>query len=585
MLLGDGDPDRLTIRLNDEPIDVLDVIPAEDPARLYVRIARRLGPGTLTVETGDEQFTRRLAGLTASIDPHPTHRISPWIYGSAFPTDPGFVEEHGITVARWGGNATSLYNPDGDVTNAGADWFFENRRSDPADPWSGGAADQWLEDLSSQGVATLLSVPALDWVARDDDSYAFSVARYGQQQEVDPWQPDAGNGVTLGGQLITWNDPRDFATPWSPEHTRAWLRGLTIPPEIAVIDNELDICSETHRAIHPEPMGYDELLGRFIQTAGAVKDVLPTTLVAGPASCCWWFYWNSMIGADDKAAHGGEDLLPWFLDQLAYDEATTGRRLLDILDVHYYPEGVQGDRADFDTRRLRLASTRSLWDPTYWDQSWIGGDQYATQTQPDRNQVMLIPRFKALIGERYPGTRFAITEWNWGGEWDLSGGLAVADVLGIFGREGLDLATYWTQPPAGSPAAAGFALYRGAVPFGDRSLRVFSPQPDLLGVYAALDDDDRLTLVVVNKDPAQDLVLDVAGLRGGSARVRHFGGAAGAAILADAAQTLAETVIVPAYTAVMYTLDAPRDTASLENSAARSLSVGLVPWRLMGLGR
>jgi hypothetical protein len=41
----------------------------------------------------------------------------------------------------------------------------------------------------------------------------------------------------------------------------------------------------------------------------------------------------------------------------------------------------------------------------------------------------------------YPGTRLAITEYNWGGLDGLNGALAQADVLGIFGREGLALAT------------------------------------------------------------------------------------------------------------------------------------------------
>ena len=46
-----------------------------------------------------------------------------------------------------------------------------------------------------------------------------------------------------------------------------------------------------------------------------------------------------------------------------------------------------------------------------------------------------------------PGTKLAITEYNWGGTESLNGALAEADVLGIFGREGVGLATMW-DPPA-----------------------------------------------------------------------------------------------------------------------------------------
>ena len=51
---------------------------------------------------------------------------------------------------------------------------------------------------------------------------------------------------------------------------------------------------------------------------------------------------------------------------------------------------------------LRLRSLRSLYDPAYVDESWIG--------QP----VRLIPRMKAWIAARCPGVKIAITEYNWG---------------------------------------------------------------------------------------------------------------------------------------------------------------------------
>ena len=49
------------------------------------------------------------------------------------------------------------------------------------------------------------------------------------------------------------------------------------------------------------------------------------------------------------------------------------QRTLDILDIHYYPQasGVTSNKTDAATAALRLRSTRSLWDPTYTDESWI----------------------------------------------------------------------------------------------------------------------------------------------------------------------------------------------------------------------
>jgi len=89
----------------------------------------------------------------------------------------------------------------------------------------------------------------------------------------------------------------------------------------------------------------------------------------------------------------------------------------------------------------RNRSTRSLWDPTYTDETWIN------------DKVRLIPRLKQWAAQYYPGTPVGINEYNWGAEDHINGATAQADVLGIFGREGLDLATRWTTPAAGGSAS------------------------------------------------------------------------------------------------------------------------------------
>jgi hypothetical protein len=84
--------------------------------------------------------------------------------------------------------------------------------------------------------------------------------------------------------------------------------------------------------------------------------------------------------------------------------------------------------------------------------------------------------------------------------------LALADLLGIFGREGLDLACYWSTPAEGSFAAAAYALYRNAdgagAHFGDEALltRWEAGPPENVSVYAALDRAAKAaTVIVVNK--------------------------------------------------------------------------------------
>ena len=68
------------------------------------------------------------------------------------------------------------------------------------------------------------------------------------------------------------------------------------------------------------------------------------------------------------------------------------------------------------------------------DDSWIA------------SVIRCIPQLRDWVNAYYPGTQIGITEYNWGAESHINGATAQADVLGIFGREGLDLAARWTTP-------------------------------------------------------------------------------------------------------------------------------------------
>ena len=82
------------------------------------------------------------------------HPISDHIYGVNWPTSASYIQHLGVTVSRWGGNAVTAYNPFGDFTNAGNDWYFENRAAD------GGDADTWMEWVSAAGSDTFMTIPA-----------------------------------------------------------------------------------------------------------------------------------------------------------------------------------------------------------------------------------------------------------------------------------------------------------------------------------------------------------------------------------------------------------------------------------------
>ncbi|RDB29655.1 Beta-mannanase/endoglucanase A [Hypsizygus marmoreus] len=539
----------VSVKLNSKSLHITSqntYIPVDTPSKsiTYLNLASSLAPGSLVITAGNTSFSHTLPAVQyGSIVQAVNHPINPHIYGVNFPTNADYIKHLGIPLSRWGGNAVTAYNPFGGFTNAGNDWYFENRASDSADDWIG-----WV---SGAGSATMLTIPALDWVSKDASSYSYPRTVYPDQAAFDPYNSDAGNGLFPNGSYITpAPDPSNAYVPWNTTAVKQWLSGLKNKPTIVTVDNEIEIASNTHQDMHPNPVGYDEELSRVIEFATAAKAALPNVLVAAPSTCSWWFYWTSTIGYTDNAAHDNIDFLPWFLAQMKEQEKVTGTRLLDYLDIHYYFQADTSSNND-TAKALRLRATRSLWDPSYVDESWVGVNPQNHQWNP--TAVHLIPRFRTLIDIHYPGTKLAIGEWSSTNDKDLTGGLVTADVLGIFGKYKVDSATYWAEPSELGPVGLAYWLYRGyGAFFGSSSAQVnlANPKPDVLGVYAGTE-RGKLTLVVINKDSTSSVAFDLANVPAGTYFLRHFGGASGLAKWQTTITLRSSTyIVIPAYTAI-----------------------------------
>ncbi len=458
------------------------------------------------------------APIQVTVDPNADrHPINPQVYG----VNLGSASEFGSALyplRRWGGNSTTRYNWRKDATNRASDWFFINLPESDADSISlpdGSSADQWIDETLGAGASAIVTIPTIGWVARDRvKRWGFSVEKYGPQQETEctatgwpSWcEPDAGNGIRPDGAPVTGNDPLDTSIPIGPSFVASWVQHITgrVGPggqsgvSFYALDNEPMLWNSTHRDVHPAPATLDELWSRTQDYAEAVKVADPTAQILGPAAWGWCEYFYSAAdgctpGAD-MAAHGGLPLLEWYLLKNRQRELQTGRRPVDFLDIHYYPQAPGVALSDDESgavASVRLRSLRGLYDPTYVDESWIG------------RPVRLIPRMKEWIAARCPGVKIAITEYNWGGDQGISSALAQAEALAIFGREGVDLATRWVAPQSPSRVLQAFHLFLdydglGSSLFGE-SVRAVSSDIDDVGAYAIRRNDARIAVLLFNK--------------------------------------------------------------------------------------
>jgi hypothetical protein len=216
------------------------------------------------------------------------------------------------------------------------------------------------------------------------------------------------------------------------------------------------------------------------------------------------------VGLQDAPDKSKDEFVDHYLGELRQAELDGGRRLVDYLDLHWYPEARGGgQRITLDDSgkgaessdalvEARLQAPRSLWDETYREDSWISDNVGA---------IRLIPRILEKISAKYPGTKLAFTEWNYGGANDISGGLASADVLGIFGCRGVALAANWPSSrgePFMMAALRAFRNYDGnGGHFGDTAVYAKTSNYVASSIYASTNATRLNTLiaVAVNKLP------------------------------------------------------------------------------------
>jgi hypothetical protein len=448
------------------------------------------------------------------------HPISPYVYGGSYPKDAPTITDSGLTVVRWGGNATSRYNWKTFTNNAAADWYFEDfGYTEIGD----GDSVKYINDVKAAGSTPLMTMVMLAWVAKAS-GWSFSVAKYGPQCAADPYNSDAGDGVMPDCQTdITGNDPTDANVELkdSPEngdppgtvYRNQWAAALAAAfgsaPHFYNMDNEIDIWSGTHRDVHPDPSAYDEMRDTYLAEAGALKGWDPNAIRLGPVSCCWWFYWNG-ANNNDKGTHAGVDFLPWWLNEVYWQDQLAGTRSVDLFDIHAYPDGPDTSQyTQAQKQALSLRIYRDYWDPTYSSESGSINQKWATFIQPKKRVPFRIPRMRALANMIYPGTPLSFTEWSaaFAGESDFSTALADADAYGILGRERMYLASRWVAPDPANPNYQALKLFRNYdgqhSTFATTSVSATNDgNPNLFSSYAALDSTEKtLTVMVINKDP------------------------------------------------------------------------------------
>jgi hypothetical protein len=492
--------------------------------------------------------------------PATPQKVSPYIYGiNGFGNYVKQATKWGLI--RQGGNAYTAWNWASNYGNSGADYCFWQGQEGGGASVAGAILQggDSLPNAQAKGEAYLTTIPILehvsaevsnntginnlcpqtasncnggtttsttvnsgnlDFVSTDPNSTAFvanNAAKPGGSYCTCPG-PGCGTGCTVAQTGPVYAD--ELANFLHVNYGAA-----SAPPIFLMLDNEPNYWGSTHPELWPytgtlpceaATVLYDDIVSRDKAFATALKTAWAGAQVVGPVVAQ-----DGVIYAHSYASdpHAGTEFADYYLQQMAAASTTFGKPLIDVFDVHYY-----NDVTTDPTQCMQ--NPRMFWDPGYTslsasatdtiDFGWSGLNNYFDTSWYPR---MVIPRLLGKIASAYPagGTaapELSFSEYNSGCETVIAGGVAEADNLGIFGREGVFSATSWPLQASATTnyLVAAFDAYRnydgnGAV-VGDTSVSALTSNTEGTSVYAFAHSTlpAALDLVILNKATASTTV-------------------------------------------------------------------------------
>ena len=430
--------------------------------------------------------------------------ISPYIFGI---NDAGQLDNVTVGAVRQGGNRYSGYNWENNFSNAGSDWknnsdtYLTQGFSKELAATPGAPALHLADDCEKHGIGyKMTTIPMAGYVSADGNGEVTAA----ETAPSTRWkQVKAAKGAEFS---MTPDTTDDYV--YMDEYVNYLVKTLGSAKSGGIngynLDNEPGLWSSTHSLMHPDKTTYAEMVDKSTEFASAIKAVDPDAEVFGLALFGVYAYYN-LADAPDK--DGSYDwFLSYYLDKMKAAEAAAGKRLIDAIDVHYYSEAkgdnrvTEGNATTENDRAARVQAPRTLYEDGYREVSWI--------TDALSSYMPFLPTIQNSITKYYPGTKLAMTEYNFGGGDDVTGAIAQVDALGAFAANDVYLATLWPLSSSIDYQLSAINLYtnydgKGGA-FGDTLVPAKTADWEKSIAYAAIDGDDtsELTVVLANKDSA-----------------------------------------------------------------------------------
>lgn len=364
------------------------------------------------------------------------NNISPYIYG--INVIDASLKDVKVNAIRQGGNRTSTYNWENNASNAGSD----GENSSDSYLSNSTVPGQILLDLSQKATANNIkykftTLQMMGYVAADKNGKVSKKqkAPSGRWKKVEirkngelSLNPDTNDDVVYMDEYVNY-----IISKLGDSTTSTGIQGYSL-------DNEPALWNNTHSLAHSSSVKMNELISKSIELAKVVKDADSNADILGPALYGIPAYDSldneeSKNEGDDenwskiKSENGYNWFIDYYLDEMKKASDEYGSRLLDYIDIHYYSEAC-------DVPSKLLQASRTLYDSSFKENSWISSKY--------QDILPLLPKLQESIDKYFPGTKIAISEYNFRKSGNtIYEGIAEVQYLIAFAKNNVGIATYW----------------------------------------------------------------------------------------------------------------------------------------------
>lgn len=456
------------------------------------------------------------AQVSVKIDPtKEVKAISPYIYGknnSFSSTNPNEQLAHedlirlrdaGVKFFREsGGNNSTKYNWRRKLSSH-PDWYNNVYAND----WDNVAKNLQKNFPDAQGMWAF----QLIGMAAKTNAYNFNDWGYNKSTWWEGVNQNlAGNGILspTGTKAKTEGNPDLYLEKWTADSTTGILnhwfgaKGLGLDKSKIRywnMDNEAEIWNGTHDDVVPKPISAEEFMQKYFAVAKKAREKYPEIKLVGPVTANeWqWYNWPTTIN------HEGRNY-PWleyFIKRVAEEQKATGVRLLDVMDIHFYPstkvndEIVQLHRVFFDRNYVYPGANGVKNVNGSWDNS--------------QNKEYIFARINDWLA-KYMGSNHGVTlgMTEIGIEGDNASVTAVwyASTLGEFMKNSVEIFAPWHWKPGMWETLHLFSKYNKV-----NSVKGESSNETLVSVYPSINAaQDSITVVLVNRPANANQTVNIS---------------------------------------------------------------------------